>query len=339
MNEALDQAERNFASLHASAGWLFSTLPVQVMTSTATSLGARLLDAARELRDERLLRFADDFAALEQERAGLLRAPPDAEAARGLALRFEQAGCEALALYVEGQAKAAARAAALAEKLPAEDDAAGRQAHLARIGEEVRARLDADPQARKLPAEGLELYELPGFMDPDSCAGLVALIDRDLVPSGILGSHPDPEFRTSRSCNLSRADPLVDIADSRICALLGIDRAFSENVQGQRYAVGQQFKPHHDFFHAGESYYDHVARSGGQRSWTAMLFLNAPERGGSTGFPEGGVEAVPETGKLLVWNNMRPDGSPNFASLHQGSPVEAGTKYVITKWFRERPWS
>ena len=29
----------------------------------------------------------------------------------------------------------------------------------------------------------------------------------------------------------------------------------------------------------------------------------------------------------------------NDFSKHQGSPVEAGIKYVITKWFRERPWS
>jgi prolyl 4-hydroxylase len=25
-------------------------------------------------------------------------------------------------------------------------------------------------------------------------------------------------------------------------------------------------------------------------------------------------------------------------ALHQGLPVEAGLKYIITKWYRERPW-
>jgi len=24
--------------------------------------------------------------------------------------------------------------------------------------------------------------------------------------------------------------------------------------------------------------------------------------------------------------------------LHQGMPVEQGVKYVLTKWYRERPW-
>ena len=30
--------------------------------------------------------------------------------------------------------------------------------------------------------------------------------------------------------------------------------------------------------------------------------------------------------------------SPITYSLHTGCPVEGGIKYVITKWYRERPW-
>jgi prolyl 4-hydroxylase len=32
------------------------------------------------------------------------------------------------------------------------------------------------------------------------------------------------------------------------------------------------------------------------------------------------------------------DGSPNPWTQHSGQPVEAGTKYIVTKWFRERPF-
>ena len=35
---------------------------------------------------------------------------------------------------------------------------------------------------------------------------------------------------------------------------------------------------------------------------------------------------------------FRPDGSVNPSTIHQGMKVRAGVKYVITKWFRERPW-
>ena len=42
----------------------------------------------------------------------------------------------------------------------------------------------------------------------------------------------------------------------------------------------------------------------------------------------------PEAGKLVAWNNLNADGSPNDLTLHQGMKVRRGTKYIITKWFR-----
>jgi len=41
---------------------------------------------------------------------------------------------------------------------------------------------------------------------------------------------------------------------------------------------------------------------------------------------------------LLMWNNMRPDGSPNLLTVHEGMPVVRGKKYIVTKWFREANW-
>lgn len=339
---AAEQARRQYASLEQSVGWLLTALQVDAGSPPLASddLGERLrhLVDHSEVGQERLAQFADRFETLRGERQRLEGAATSENHVRDLAFRFEQAASEALALYVECQAASAARVAKLTASLPNEQDHEARQQYLAGVGSSVRTRLDPHPQAQKLPAEGLELYLVRRFVDEDEAAGLVALIDRDLYPSGLLADHPDKEYRTSKSCNLSRADRLVDVVDGRIAKLIGVDRRFSETVQGQRYEVGQQFKPHHDFFHKGEGYYDHVQRQGGQRSWTAMLFLNEPEAGGHTNFPQAGVQVKPETGALLVWNNMGPDGSPNHNSLHQGMPVEAGIKYVITKWFRERPW-
>jgi len=67
-----------------------------------------------------------------------------------------------------------------------------------------------------------------------------------------------------------------------------------------------------------------------------MIYLNRPEDGGATRFKTIGKTVQPETGKLLAWNNLLPDGRPNPATLHQGMKVRRGTKYVLTKWFRER---
>jgi hypothetical protein len=41
---------------------------------------------------------------------------------------------------------------------------------------------------------------------------------------------------------------------------------------------------------------------------------------------------------LLLWNNADLSGAPNPLTLHEGCAVEAGAKYVVTKWYRERFW-
>ena len=68
-----------------------------------------------------------------------------------------------------------------------------------------------------------------------------------------------------------------------------------------------------------------------------MVYLNQPEDGGATRFKIIGKTVQPETGKLLAWNNLLPDGNPNPATMHQGMKVRRGTKYILTKWFRQRP--
>jgi prolyl 4-hydroxylase len=210
--------------------------------------------------------------------------------------------------------------------------------YLWEIGEIVRNALAGQPNAFQIPATGLEIFVVRGFLGEDECDGLVQRIDRDLKPSRILADDPDPEFRTSQTCDLSPADPLVAGVDQRIAAFMGMDPSFAETLQGQRYAIGQQFKPHHDFFYTDQPYWPAMEKSGGQRTWTAMAFLNDVEAGGQTFFERAGVRITPKKGNLVMWNNLDLAGEPNTYSLHQGMPVEAGAKYIVTKWFRGRPW-
>jgi prolyl 4-hydroxylase len=203
------------------------------------------------------------------------------------------------------------------------------------IGEIVRNRLAKQPNVFQVPATGLEIFVVRGFLSEPECSGR---IDADLKPSGLLADDPDPDFRTSQTCELSPADPLVDFVDGKIAAFMGMNPDFAETLQGQRYAVGQQFKPHHDFFYTDQPYWPAQERSGGQRTWTAMAFLNDVEAGGQTFFERAGVRITPKAGNLLMWNNLDLAGEPNTYSLHQGMPVERGVKYIVTKWFRGRKW-
>ncbi|HEX8643045.1 MAG TPA: 2OG-Fe(II) oxygenase [Allosphingosinicella sp.] len=208
----------------------------------------------------------------------------------------------------------------------------------AAVGEYVRNRLARTPDTFRLPVKQADLYVVRDFLSHDECAALIAQIEANRFPSGVLSDDPDPSYRTSDSANFDRYDPLVAGIEAKISQLMGIQPELGETVQGQRYDVGQQFKPHHDFFYTNQNYYKKEAETGGQRTWTAMIFLNEPEAGGQTAFPELDLKVTPRTGNLLAWNNMDLLGQPNHFTLHQGMPVIAGLKYIITKWYRERPW-
>ena len=205
-------------------------------------------------------------------------------------------------------------------------------------GEAVGARLAANPHVTNVPIAGVQVYYHEDFLDAAACAAIVALIDADRRPSTLLSGAGEPGFRTSDSCDMDRWSPAVRPIDEGIAALLGIDPLHGETMQGQRYAPGQRFRAHHDYFHQSQAYWADMQKSGGQRTWTAMIYLNDVEEGGATWFPQAGIRIAPKRGLLLAWNNMKADGSPNELTLHEGMPVVAGVKYIITKWFREGNW-
>jgi prolyl 4-hydroxylase len=193
--------------------------------------------------------------------------------------------------------------------------------------------------AMRVPARSIELYQKRGFLDADACTRLVADIESRRRPSTLADFNGDDGFRTSETCDLDMTDPWNAALAERIAAFLALDVTHCEPLQGQRYDVGQEFKPHSDTFDPGGlGYLEHCTVSG-QRTWTAMIYLNEPESGGGTRFRKLDKTFQPETGKLLCWNNLLANGWPNPMTLHQGLPVRRGMKYIITAWFRERPWS
>lgn len=206
----------------------------------------------------------------------------------------------------------------------------------AAIGRQVAAHLDG--AATRIDTPHIQLYYRDGFCSPDECAALIALIDADKRPSTLFAEDAQADFRTSESCDLDTWSPMVRAVDARFATLLGLPASHAETLQGQRYGPTQKYGSHHDFFNERSAYYRKVSAAGGQRTWTAMVYLNEPELGGGTRFTQLGLDVQPRAGMVIIWNNMADDGSPNVATLHEGRPVESGVKYVVTKWFRERAW-
>lgn len=189
------------------------------------------------------------------------------------------------------------------------------------------------PNAENLSCENLELYTVDNFLNKQECDKIIDLILSKLRPSELSHYESDSDFRTSSTCDLGTLnDSFMEDIDNRICRMIGIDSSYSEVVQGQYYEVGQQFKAHTDYFEPHEV--NEYAGEMGQRTYTMMIYLNDVEEGGETAFVNIDKEFKPKQGKIIIWNSLDSDGTPNRNSMHFAKPVVKGYKAVITKWFR-----
>jgi len=189
--------------------------------------------------------------------------------------------------------------------------------------------------AVKFDTDLLQLYTLEDCLTHEECDKLIEVSERVLKPSTMHMTHKDDEFRTSETGHLTFAnDPFIKDIDEKIARTLGIHVSHSERIEAQKYQAGQQLKPHVDYFSpvALEKYSFGL----GNRTWTFMIYLSEVEKGGGTHFDKLDHTFYPKKGMAVIWNNLHPDGHTNPDTFHSGMPVEEGTKYVITKWFREK---
>ena len=191
---------------------------------------------------------------------------------------------------------------------------------------------------QRVPSPKLHLFIKRGFLTGAECAALIERIEANRRPSTLANHNGDAAFRTSQTCDLDSQDPVVRAVEDKITAFSRLDPVYGEPMQGQHYEVGQEFKAHTDYFEPTGVDFEKYTSVAGQRTWTVMIYLNEPIAGGATRFRAIDKMVQPETGKLLAWNNRRPDGSCNPSTIHHAMKVRAGEKFVITKWFRERPW-
>jgi prolyl 4-hydroxylase len=202
----------------------------------------------------------------------------------------------------------------------------------------IADRLAAHPAMQRVPTPKAAVFQQKRFVPEPLAAELIALIDAGRRPSTIADDNGDAYFRTSETCDLAANLPAVERIEALLTDLSGLDPAYGEPLQGQRYAEGQEFKPHTDFFTPGGRDFEKFCALSGNRTWTFMAYLNDVAAGGATRFKLLDKTFQPEAGKLLCWNNRLADGAVNPATLHHGMKVRKGVKYVITKWYRERPW-
>ena len=180
---------------------------------------------------------------------------------------------------------------------------------------------------------------LGGFLSDDECDGLIAAASprmaRSLTVENQTGGEAVNEARTSHGMFFQRGESeLVTRIEARIARLVRWPIENGEGMQVLNYQPGAEYKPHYDYFDPAQPGSATILKRGGQRVGTLVMYLNNPERGGGTTFPDVGLEVAPQRGNAVFFGYDRPH--PDTRSLHGGAPVQAGEKWVATKWLRER---
>ena len=129
---------------------------------------------------------------------------------------------------------------------------------------------------------------------------------------------------------------LITRLERRIAEVMNCPIQNGEELQILKYEIGEEYKPHFDYLSAGHKV--HLVK-GGQRISTLIMYLNDVVSGGETIFPEIGLSIVPKKGSAVYFEYCNSLGQVDPLTLHGGSPVIQGEKWIATKWMRQERWN
>lgn len=199
------------------------------------------------------------------------------------------------------------------------------------------------------------MYLFPKFVPDELCDQLVAEASTRLAPSALALRKGDTEegtrnIRTSQGTFMARHDSeVLAYIEDKIETVTGLPASHGEAFNILRYKTGQHYDSHYDYFE--ESGYGALDSN---RLATVLVYLTTVDLGGETIFPFEGTDGMarqhgidytscdmgfkykPRKGDALLFYSMHPNNTLDRHSLHGGCPVIKGTKFVATKWIRNK---
>ncbi len=180
------------------------------------------------------------------------------------------------------------------------------------------------------------------LLSDEECDALIDLarprLARSLTVETKTGGEELNADRTSSGMFFQRGEhDVVKRLEARIARLVNWPEENGEGLQILHYTAGAEYKPHYDYFDPNEPGTPTILKRGGQRVATLVMYLSEPEKGGGTVFPDIHMEVAPKRGNAVFFSYDRPHASTR--TLHGGSPVLAGEKWIATKWLREREFN
>jgi prolyl 4-hydroxylase len=194
-------------------------------------------------------------------------------------------------------------------------------------------------QVRESPAIAM----IEGLATPAMCRWLIARGGGRLAPGRVgdysTGQWINDPIRTGLAAGFGLADTdvVLVMTQKRLELASGLRVIQQEAPHVLSYEVGQEYKAHFDFLVPGEPAFQHILDAMGQRVATCLTWLNDDYEGGETAFPKIDWKHKGKAGDSMLFLNVRSsDRKPDPMTLHAGTPVTQGRKWLLSQWV-QRP--
>jgi hypothetical protein len=169
---------------------------------------------------------------------------------------------------------------------------------------------------------------------------IIGLASRLLAPASVIdgatGKGKQSDLRTNSVAVLwpMNQDIVLHAIDLRLAKAAGLPIANGEMMNILMYKPGEEYRAHFDFFAPEIA----AADRSGQRIRTLLVYLNDGYGDGETQFINANLKLKGAAGDALLFHNCDATHAPDRATLHAGLPVTSGQKWLLSKWFRQKPF-
>tara|TARA_Y100001938_G_C8031070_1_gene400663 strand:+ start:185 stop:784 length:600 start_codon:yes stop_codon:yes gene_type:complete len=179
-------------------------------------------------------------------------------------------------------------------------------------------------------------WVIDGIVSDETCNKIIEHGKPSMKPSTTLDPYI-PDYRTSSNTFAYYGNnKAVDEVAHLVCDFIQYPVENFEGMQIVHYNPGEYYKTHHDYFEKNTDHYESEIARGGQRTWTAFLYLNDVSKGGETNFPYVNFTVKPKRGTMILWMNTNQNGEVIDDSLHEALSPKSGEKWGANIWVREK---
>ena len=186
-----------------------------------------------------------------------------------------------------------------------------------------------------------EIFVIDDFLTPGECSNILKELEiAPWQPSLTYRKQIDGVYRNElsqlRVSETAHQDwfsaelrAMLRRIEKRLQKAVDLDIANLEHWQATNYPRKGKF-----YYHLDSGYWDgHYA---GDRILTFLQYLNTPSKGGGTHFRALDLYVKAKAGRLLVWDNLFPNGDCNHKMIHSSLPLLSGKKTTLVTWQRQK---